>query len=212
MKNYFKILTISVFTFLMTFNVETAKAQDFGADIVSSYVWRGLQYHQGAAVQPWLELETGGLSGGVWGSFPVTAGDEGHELDLWVSYDFGPLAITATQYTFPDEFGFYGSELLDGDFEVSGSTSIGSFDLTAGYFTDSEALYIEAGFPIGPVGIAVGYGDGWYTTDGDGGIVNVSMSGEKEIKITDDFSLPVFGSFIFNPEAEAAYIVFGVSL
>ena len=35
MKNYLKNLALVIFTFLMTFNVESAKAQDFGADVVS---------------------------------------------------------------------------------------------------------------------------------------------------------------------------------
>ena len=35
---------------------------------------------------------------------------------------------------------------------------MGPIDLTVGYFTDLEALYIEAGFPVGPVGVAVGFG------------------------------------------------------
>ena len=31
------------------------------------------------------------------------------------------------------------------------------------------------------------------------------------IIVSDSYSLPVFGSFILNPEAEAAFLVFGVS-
>jgi hypothetical protein len=39
----------------------------------------------------------------------------------------------------------------------------------------------------------------------------MSFSGSKEIQISDSFALPVFGSFILNPDAEAAFLVFGVS-
>ncbi|MFL2624563.1 MAG: hypothetical protein ACJ0O6_01000 [Candidatus Marisimplicoccus sp.] len=39
----------------------------------------------------------------------------------------------------------------------------------------------------------------------------MSFSGSKDIQITDSFALPVFGSFIVNPEAETAFLVFGVS-
>ena len=66
----------------------------------------------------------------------------------------------------------------------------------------------------GPVDIAIGYGDdqgdAWYANGGSG-IVNMSFSGSKELQISDSFSLPVFGSFILNPEAEAAFLVFGIS-
>ena len=205
----------SAFFFFTNQNVQ---AQDFGADVVSSYVWRGTQFGTGPHIQPWMELGSGAFTGGIWGSFQTNslALDSGNELDLWVSYDFGPLALTVTNYSFPDSNGTYSAGgVFDGDMEVSGSTSIGSFDLTVGYFTALESLYIEAGFPIGPIGLAVGYGsDGPGTTTyarGDSGIVNISLSGEKEIKLSDAYSLPVFGSFIFNPDADAAFLVFGVS-
>ena len=108
------------------------------------------------------------------------------------------------------EYGFF-----QGDYtEISGSTSIMGVDLLAGYFTEVEALYVELGFAAGPVDIAIGYGDdqgdAWYANGGSG-IVNMSFSGSKELQISDSFSLPVFGSFILNPEAEAAFLVFGIS-
>ena len=208
----YNILLVSIiFCFTPT---QEIKSQDFGADVVSSYVWRGTKYGSGLAVQPWMELGAGNLTGGVWGSFNKAEGAyDGNELDLWVSYDFGPLALTVTNYTFPGAGG--AGDVFDGDVEVSGSTSLGPVDLTVGYFTDHGALYVEAGFPIGPVGVAVGYGsdgDVGFYAGGDSGLVNVSFSGSKDIAITEDFSLPVFGSFIINPDAEAAFLVFGFSL
>ena len=162
-----------------------------------------------------MELGSGAITGGIWGSFPTTGGDGGHELVLWVSADLGPLALTVTNYCFPGVDGtYYSGGVFDGDLEVSGSASLGPVDLTVGYLTDLEALYIEAGFPIGPVGIAVGYGsdgDGAFYAGGDSGLVNLSFSGGKDIKITDDYALPVFGSFIYNPDAESAFLVFGIS-
>lgn len=214
MKYILQKMILASAAFFFMFNIQTVKAQDFGADVVSSYVWRGTEYGTGIAVQPWMELGAGNLTGGVWGSFNQAEGEyDGNELDLWISYDFGPLALTVTNYTFPGAGGV--GDVFDGDIEVSGSTSLGPVDLTAGYFTDLEALYIEAGFPIGPVGIAVGYGsdgDGAFYAGGDSGLVNISFSGSKDIAITEDYSLPVFGSFIINPDAEAAFLVFGFSL
>lgn len=196
---------------------QEVKSQDFGADVVSSYVWRGSQFGTGPHVQPWMELGAGGFSGGIWGSFGLNSDSSGNELDLWASYDFGPLALTVTNYSFPGGDGKYPSDsgVFDGDIEVSGSASLGPIDLTVGYFTDLESLYIEAGFSAGPIDIALGYGsDGDGTTTyagGDSGLVNLSVGGSKDIKITDDYSLPVFGSFIYNADAEAAFLVFGAS-
>jgi hypothetical protein len=206
--------------FFTTFGTQKVEAQDFGADVASSYVWRGTQFGNGPHVQPWMSLGYGNLELGAWGSVPLTAGDGGTELDLYVSYDLGPLALTVTNYTFPNTSpasgGAYvdGEGLFEGDYlEVSGSGSVGPIDLTVGYFTELEALYIEAGFSIGVVDVAIGYAgeddSNWYVSEA--GLCNISVGGSKEVKITDDYSLPLFGSLVYNPDAESAFLVFGMS-
>lgn len=206
--------------FFTTFGTQKVEAQDFGADVASSYVWRGTQFGNGPHVQPWMSLGYGNLELGAWGSVPLTAGDGGTELDLYVSYDLGPLALTVTNYTFPNTSpasgGAYvdGEGLFEGDYlEVSGSGSVGPIDLTVGYFTELEALYIEAGFSVGVVDVAIGYAgeddSNWYVSEA--GLCNISVGGSKEVKITDDYSLPLFGSLVYNPDAESAFLVFGMS-
>ena len=217
--NKFFGFTVIIMTVFSLLNTNTAQTQDFGADLVSSYVWRGTQFGSGAHIQPWMKLGSRALTAGVWGSFPTTASGGGNELDLWISYNLGPLAITITNYSFPNEDGRYGADspgLFDGDWmEISGSSNLGSIGVTVGYFTDAEALYIEAAFPIGAVNIGIGFGSdskGVFYAGGDSGLVNLSFGGSKDIKITEEYSLPVFGSFIYNPESEAAFLVFGMSL
>jgi hypothetical protein len=210
----FKFILLTIVALL---SPNISYSQDFGADLVSSYVWRGTQFGSGAHIQPYMDLGSGNLTGGVWGSFPTSAKGGGNELDLWVSYDFGLLALTVTNYTFPSEGGVYadGEGLFNGDYtELAASTSIMGVDLSAGYFTEVEALYVELGFSTGAVDIALGYGDdqadGFYAGGGSG-LVNMSFSGSKDIQISDNYALPVFGSFILNPEAETAFLVFGIS-
>ena len=210
----FKFILLTIVALL---SPNISYSQDFGADLVSSYIWRGTQFGSGAHIQPYMDLGSGNLTGGVWGSFPTSAKGGGNELDLWVSYDFGPLALTVTNYTFPGEGGVYadGEGLFNGDYtELAASTSIMGVDLSAGYFTEVEALYVELGFSTGAVDIALGYGDdqadGFYAGGGSG-LVNMSFSGSKDIQISDNYALPVFGSFIINPEAETAFLVFGIS-
>ena len=228
---------VMIFVVIISFTTTEIKAQDFGADVVSSYVWRGTQFGTGPAVQPWFTLPelTSGLELGAWGSFPLSddggerASGQTYELDLYASYDFGPFALTVTNYTFNNPNGVYGEtvddgvtvykdsgyELFDGDMEVTVSTSLGAIGLTVGYFTDLEALYVEAGTTVAGMDLAIGYGSdaagGFYVGDEDSGLVNVSLGGSKDIKITEDYSLPLFGSFIYNPTAEAAFMVVGVS-
>ena len=221
MKNLNKIFSsyskFTLLTIVALLSTNISYSQDFGADLVSSYVWRGTQFGSGSHIQPYMDIGSGNLSGGVWGSFPTSAKGGGNELDLWVSYDFGPLALTITNYTFPGEGGVYSKDegLFNGDYtELSASTSIGGVDLSAGYFTEVEALYIELGTSIGAVDVALGYGDDQsdpFYADGGSGLVNMSFSGSKDIQISDSYALPVFGSFIINPEAETAFLVFGIS-
>ncbi|MBC8399606.1 MAG: hypothetical protein H8E16_21295 [Flavobacteriales bacterium] len=215
--NFSSAYKFTLLTVIALMSTNISYSQDFGADIVSSYVWRGTQFGSGAHIQPYMELGSGNLTAGVWGSFPTSAKGGGNELDLYLGYDFGPVALTVTNYTFPGEGGNYadGEGLFDGDYtELAASTSIMGVDLSAGYFTEVEALYVELGFSTGAVDIAIGYGDdqgnAWYA-DGGSGIVNMSFSGSKEIQISENYSLPVFGSFILNPEAETAFLVFGIS-
>ena len=215
--NFSSAYKFTLLTVIALMSTNISYSQDFGADIVSSYVWRGTQFGAGAHIQPYMELGSGNLTAGVWGSFPTSAKGGGNELDLYLGYDFGPVALTVTNYTFPGEGGNYadGEGLFDGDYtELAASTSIMGVDLSAGYFTEVEALYVELGFSTGAVDIAIGYGDdqgnAWYA-DGGSGIVNMSFSGSKEIQISENYSLPVFGSFILNPEAETAFLVFGIS-
>ncbi|MAV04155.1 MAG: hypothetical protein CMC31_00635, partial [Flavobacteriaceae bacterium] len=75
-KEIFSISFILAMVFT-TLNTSNLQAQDFGADLVSSYVWRGTQFGSGAHIQPWMELGSGSLTGGVWGSFPTTASGGG---------------------------------------------------------------------------------------------------------------------------------------
>ena len=219
--NFTSAFRFTLLTIVAIISTNISYSQDFGADLVSSYVWRGTQFGSGAHIQPYMDLGSGNLTGGVWGSFPTSAKGGGNELDLWVSYDFGPLALTITNYTFPGEGGAYseGEGLFEGDYtELAASTSLGGIDISAGYFTEVEALYVEVGTSVGAIDIALGYGDdqsdplnlGTYAGGGSG-LVNMSFSGSKDIQITDSFALPVFGSFIVNPEAETAFLVFGVS-
>ena len=100
-----------------------------------------------------MELGAGNLTGGIWGSFGLNDDASGNELDLWVSYDFGPLALTVTNYSFPGADGTYSAGgVFDGDIEVSGSTSLGPIDLTVGYFTDLEAFIHRSWIPNWPCG------------------------------------------------------------
>ena len=62
-----------------------------GADVVSSYLWRGTLY-SGASIQPAMEFNVGGFSIGAWGSVEF-AGFGYKEVDLIANYTFGNFSI-----------------------------------------------------------------------------------------------------------------------
>lgn len=189
-----------------------------GADLYSSYVWRGVQYG-GPSVQPYVDYTKGGFSIGAWGS----AGFDGTmEMDLYASYgfDFG-LSIGATDYYYPgteyfefsDSIGAHGFE-LNLAYEVKGLSLSANYMLNeaGGAGTAGGDMYFELGYSFKSLDLFVGAGDGWHTPDGEFGVVNVGIGTSKEIPITEKFSLPVSGSVILNPTTEQFFIVVGISL
>ncbi len=83
---------------------------DFGADLVSRYIWRGQQLNGNVPnIQPGIELDYRGLSFGVWGSFSVAGSNVSQEVDLYLAKSFFKdiFTLTVTDYFFPTEFGNY---------------------------------------------------------------------------------------------------------
>lgn len=78
-------------------------------DIMSRYLWRGLQLG-GAypSIQPTLELSKGSLAIGAWGAFS-TSGLQSQEIDLYISFNFANDMFTFTlyDYFFPSDTGTY---------------------------------------------------------------------------------------------------------
>ena len=208
MKKLFTLLFVISISTLSTFG------QEIGADLVSRYVWRGAQFGDSAHIQPGISYTTGDLEIGAWGSFALSGNDGGSELDLYISYDLGFASLTLTNYTFP---GDASASIIPDDFfavegyELSTGFDLGPVGLTVGYFTETEDLYIETGFSLGNLDIAIGGGNEVYTLDGDFAVCNVSLGTSKEIKITEDYSLPIFGSFVYNPDTTDAFLVLGTS-
>ena len=221
-----KTLNFLVFGLATVFalNVQAQESSwSTGADFVSSYVWRGTKFGKGPAIQPSVEFSTGGFALGGWGNYNFTndeeAGDAG-EADLYASYSFDLSSTVALSFTMTDYY-FPGSEYFDGtahNFEPMVNLSIGNLSLTGAYMTnqsgdmDVSDTYLEAGYTAGPVNLFVGAGNGQYTDDGDFALCNIGIGTSKEVKITDSFSLPVFGTVILNPSSEQLQIVVGFSL
>ena len=189
------------------------------ADIVSNYVWRGTKFGSGPNIQPYVEFGVAGLTVGSWGSFAFNTTSV-VENDFYLSYDFEfGLSLGVTDYYYQGPLFDYSDSTGSHAIELNGSYEIGGLSLSANYILNEAGgagtaggdMYFEAMYSFDNFDIFVGAGDGWHTTTGNFEVVNVGISTSKEIKITDKFSLPVFGSVIVNPQAEIAYVVVGIS-
>jgi len=215
--------------------VETTVAADF----VSSYIWRGLDCGS-AAVQPTLGIGYKGLSLSAWGSYGLTNPDDVKEFDLTVAYSTGGFNIGITDYWFSvglDPEGRYfkydshgTNHVFEGNIGYDfGFASLQWFTNFAGndYKEATEegeigkraySSYMEVVVPFKLASVdwtatagAVPYASGIYKTNGFA-VTNLSLKATKEIKVTDSFSIPVFGQIVGNPCSQQAYLVFGFTL
>lgn len=234
-----RFLSLLLLVMALGLTAAPATAQvSLGADVVSRYVWRGLDFGESLSIQPALEYSAGPLTVGTWASYSVAADGAGaNEHDLYLSVSQGPFSVGITDYYFPGGMlvangGTLGVAAADAPFFDSDSHILEPFVSFGGtesfpislyaamnvYNDDDNSAYLEAsyGFVVEDVELALTVGgvpaeSAAYGVDG-AALTNVGLSAGKSISITDDFSLPVGVSYIINPYLERTYLVFGLSL
>lgn len=210
-----------------------------GADVVSGYVWRGQDLGD-AAVQPSASVTYKGFSLGAWGSYGIVDSDDTKELDFTASYSAGGFTVGVTDYWFSgaeeqDRYFMYNAHRTAHVFEANvgydfGKCSVNWYTNFAGsdYRADGKRAYssyveIAAPFKLGGLqwNAAVGAvpfksGATYLNASGepvDGfAVTNVTLSASRDVKITEQFSLPVFAAVTANPNSQKMYLTFGVSL
>jgi len=93
---------------------DKAVTLNFGADVMSRYIWRGFDFGNSPAIQPNLYLSWKGLNVGVWGSYSfapyrrqvndsvsVNMGNY-TEMDLYVSYTLKWFTLMAYDFFIPN--------------------------------------------------------------------------------------------------------------
>jgi len=211
---------------------ESKGSFNVGADVVSSYVWRGVaQGSNEPNIQPSVSYTNGGLTIGVWGSGNLSGSIK--EADLYATYAVSSLfSVTLTDYNWtftPGTSYFKYSNGTDHQFEGTISyAGVACCPLSASintifYGADKKAsdgkqaysTYVELGYPIASnakvfAGASLSESS-IYATSGFG-VTNVGLKVSKSIEISDKFSLPVYGIAGVNPKAESAFLVVGVTL
>ena len=220
----------------------TAIAQDeiettISADVVSSYIWRG-QDLGSASLQPTLGVGYKGLTLTAWGSTGLTNPDDTKEFDLTLAYTIGGLNIGITDYWFSkdglDPEGRYFKYDAHGtnhvfeanigyDFGLASIQWYTNFAGNDGFNKNHDraySSYAEVSVPFklasvdwtataGVIPWATSFYNKW--TSGFA-VTNLSLKATKDIKVTDSFSIPVFGQVTGNPCSQRAYLVFGFTL
>ena len=77
-------------------------------------------------------------------------------------------------------------------------------------YLEAAYLFNVKGFGVKPFIGGIPFGSAWYGPYG--GVINAGLTVSKSIPVTKDFSLPVYGSLITNPQTQSVYMVFGVTL
>lgn len=192
-----------------------------GADIVSSYIWRGL-YCGPASVQPDISLKAGNIMVGIWGS--ASFDSRWREFDLYARYSLGNVSLTMTDYFFPRDLPTgEGSSYFDFSEHVIEATlgySIGDVPLSLAWNTnlvgdENNSTYIEADYSLPLSMVTLDFVLGatpWKGAYSDSfALVNLAIKASKQIHVTPSFSLPVFTQAVLNPDSKDVFLVFGVS-
>jgi hypothetical protein len=206
------------------------------ADLVSSYVWRGIT--QGSTkggspnFQPSVTFTDAKFSIGSWGSGSFS-GDV-KEVDLFATYAFSDaFSVTVTDYNWNFTKSYFDYKNAETDHLYEGTLAFAgtkSFPLSASINTifygddkntkgnNAYSTYVELGYPLTKdtkafLGASLLDSPGLYTPGKEKGfaVINVGIKSTKEIKVSQTFSLPVYGIVGVNPSAETAYFVVGIS-
>ena len=204
------------------------------ADIVTGYIWRG-QNLGDAAIQPTLGINYKGFGLTAWGSYGLTNADDVKEFDLTLDYSIGGLSIGITDYWFStglDPRGRYfkydahgtnhvfeaGISYDFGPVAVAWYTNFSGNDGTNNKGKRAYSSYAEATIPFRLAGAdwmatagAVPFATTAYGTSGFA-ITNIGIKATKDIKVTDSFTIPIFGQVVANPCSQKAYLVIGFTL
>lgn len=219
----------------------TVKAQDSielsaGADLVSSYIWRG-QDLGSSAIQPSLGIGYKGLKLAAWGSYGLTDKDDTKELDFTLSYSTSGFSVGATDYYCIVNGADYAGlkyfmyeahktahvfeAFLGYDFGVASLTWYTNFAGADGLTSSGKraySSYVEAVAPFKLGGLdmsftagVVPYETSFYSEAHGFAVTNLVLKATKELKITPSFSLPLFASITANPSSSKCYLTAGIS-
>ena len=239
-KYVFIAILFTVFLHGSTLTAQEVKKSNYfisvGGDIVSSFVWRGTPVSTSLNFQPSFVFSKSGFSAGSWGSVSIDGTYK--EIDLFLSYEHSGFTAAVTDFYFDVNNKFFNyknnttSHMLE--FALSyenekipikilastffyGADKKAFYDVNETDFTKNNfSSYFELSYTFKLNGADLNTFAGLTSHNSfygnTTGFVYTGITASKKIKITENFSLPLFVSFSVNPQVESFFVVFGINL
>jgi len=233
---------LKIFGFIvLLFSINKINAQELnlGTDIVSRYIWRGIDLGANTpSIQPTVKFSVSGFAAGFWGAYAFSNPGALEEIDIFANYtlnisESGSFNLGITDYTNPnsgtrignihnhDDAEGPGAHFIELNADYSGHENFPlslSFNMFL-YNVKNNPIYFQAGYSISIKNVVLsafiggtnGDNASYYGTD-NFSIINVGFTATKTIKVTESFNFPLFGSVILNPASENLFYVVGISL
>ncbi len=152
---FLKLSFVVLVAFLLNINLvrseeNTGTTLNVGADVMSRYIFRGVDYGNSASIQPTLTVKSGSFEIGYWGAIATNSSFQ--EIDLFAKYSIGNFSIILTDYFIPS---------IDGTNPASDDTRFFVFDDKTTAHTLEGALSYNFGedFPLTVMGAVFFYGN-----------------------------------------------------
>jgi hypothetical protein len=225
-------------------SAQDSKGSNFSvsADLVSSYVWRGVAQESSKGgspnIQPTATYTLGAFSVGAWGSYAFSGDVKEVDLNATLALS-SAFSVTVTDYNwnnsnnnvttvgYANYFNYKNNgtgHIFEGTLAYGGTTAFPlSVSLNTMFYgadknvngNNAYSTYVELGYPIASnVKAFLGSSLVSSQTYGNNGfsVINIGLKVSKEIKVSNTFSLPVYGIVGVNPQAEKAFFVAGITL
>jgi len=211
----------------------SGSSAEVGADIVSRYVWRGLSLSPGPNIQPYLDFTYKGFAVGAWSSYGIS--DQYAEVDFYLSCNIEALTVSITDYYTEDELNLSRFDHFNWknkstnhaleaslDYSLPGKIPLSIKAATLFYGNDRNqegnlfySTYIELSYPFqlkdNHFNIAIGTtpSEGLYASEAS--IVHVGLSATKNIRVSEQFSVPLSVNIVSNPKREDIFVWLAMS-
>ena len=195
-------------------------------DLVSRYIWRGLEFGHAPSIQPGLSASWKGFTLGSWGAYKLTGSGE-QETDFFLTKKIGFLTLGLSDYwTFRDttamDFFDYRerstAHILEAQALFTGGENI-PVNFLATYFfygaDKSRSIYLELQYvyswDMAEMIFFAGYQPKGSYYGSDISFINLGCTLKRSIPVSERWSLPISLSLIMNPDRKSVYLVGGIT-